>query len=134
MDPLPPPEPTTSATASGPSVRTWCMLAHLSALAGLIVPMGNIIAPLVVWLLKRDQSPEIDAHGKESVNFQISMFIYIAALSVITFILIFIIIGFLLIPVIAILCLVDVVFVIIASIKANEGAMYRYPLTLRLVK
>ena len=110
------------------------MLAHLSALVGLIVPMGNIIAPLIVWLLKRDQSPEIDEHGRESVNFQISMFIYISVLSVITFILIFIIIGFLLIPVIAILCLADVVFVIIASIKANEGQMYRYPLTIRLVK
>ena len=110
------------------------MLAHLSALAGLIFPMGNIIGRLLVWLLKRDQSPEIDEHGKESVNFQISMFIYIAALSVVAFILIFFIIGFLLIPVIAILCVVDVVFVVIASIKANKGQMYRYPLTIRLVK
>ena len=130
MDPLPTPQ----TTAAAPSVRTWCMLAHLSALVGLIVPMGNIIGPLVVWLLKRDQSPEIDEHGKESVNFQISMFIYIAALSVIAFILIFILIGFLLIPVIAILCILDIVFVIIASIKANDGQPYRYPMTLRLVK
>ena len=110
------------------------MLAHLSALVGLLVPIGNIIGPLVVWLLKRDQSGEIDEHGKESVNFQISMFIYIAVLSVVAFILMFVLIGFLLIPVIALLCLADVVFVIIASIKANDGQMYRYPLTIRLVK
>ncbi len=110
------------------------MLVHLSAFAGLYVPMGNIIAPLIIWLLKRDQSPEIDQHGKESVNFQISMFIYIAGLAVITFFLIFIVIGFLLIPVIALLFLADIVLVIIASIKANDGQPYRYPLTIRLVK
>ena len=131
MDSLPSPQTTTS---SDPSVRTWCMLAHLSAFAGLIVPMGNVIGPLIVWLLKRDQSAEIDEHGKESVNFQISMTIYIAGLSVIAFILMFILIGFLLIPVIVIMFIVDAVFVIIASIKANDGQMYRYPLTIRLVK
>ena len=131
MDPLPSAQTTTSAPAN---VRTWCMLAHLSALAGLIFPMGNIIGPLVVWLLKRDQATEIDDQGKESVNFQISMFIYIAGLSVVAFILMFIVIGFLLIPVIAILCIIDLVFVISASIKANEGQLYRYPLTIRLVK
>jgi hypothetical protein len=110
------------------------MLAHLSAFAGLIVPMGNVIGPLIVWLLKRDQSAEIDEHGKESVNFQISMTIYIAGLSVIAFILMFVLIGFLLIPVIVIMFIVDAVFVIIASIKANDGQMYRYPMTIRLVK
>ena len=80
MDPLPAAAQTTDANRN---LRMWCMLAHLSALAGLIFPMGNIIGPLVVWLLKRDQSPEIDEHGKESVNFQVSMFIYIAGLSVV---------------------------------------------------
>ena len=116
------------------NVRTWCMLAHLSALGGLLMPGGNVLGPLIVWLLKKEESSAIDEHGKESLNFQISMFIYIAGLSVLCFILMFIIIGFLLIPVIAILCVLDIALVIIASIKANEGQFYRYPLTLRLVK
>ena len=110
------------------------MLMHLSALAVLIVPLGNMLGPLVVWLLKRDQSPEIDEHGKESLNFQISMSIYIVALSAVAFILMLIVIGFLLIPVIVLLLIADVVFVIIASIRANEGQMYRYPMTIRFVK
>src|SRR3954447_15629716 len=116
------------------NVRTWCMLCHLSALAGLIIPGGNIFGPLLVWLLKKDEGAEVDAHGKESVNFQISAFIYVSALSVLCFILMFVLIGFLLIPVIALVCLADVVLVIIASLKANEGQLYRYPLTLRLIK
>ena len=122
------------ATLDPKTVRTWCMLCHLSALAGLMVPAGNIFGPLVVWLIKKDESSEIDEHGKESLNFQISVFIYVAALSLLCFILMFVIIGFLLIPVIALVCIADVVLVIIASLKANEGQLYRYPLTLRLVK
>ena len=130
MDPLPTPQVTTATS----STRTWCMLTHLSALAAFIVPLGNILGPLVVWLVKREQSPEIDEHGKESLNFQISMSIYIVALSAVAFILMLIVIGFLLIPVIVLLLIADVVFVIIASIRANEGQMYRYPMTIRFVK
>jgi uncharacterized Tic20 family protein len=116
------------------NVRTWCMLCHLSALAGLIIPGGNIFGPLIVWLLKKDEGAEVDEHGKESVNFQISAFIYVSVLSVLCFILMFVLIGFLLIPVIALVCLADIVLVIVASLKANEGQLYRYPLTLRLIK
>jgi len=131
MDPLPPndPKPLT------PSVRTWTILCHASAFLGFFVPVaGHIAGPLIVWLVKRDESPEIDEHGKESVNFQISMFIYASILGVITFILLFVLIGFLLIPLFAILFLADVVLVIIASLKASEGQLYRYPLTIRLIK
>jgi uncharacterized Tic20 family protein len=116
------------------NVRMWCMFCHLSALLGLLFPGGNIIGPLVLWLVKRDESLEIAEHGKESLNFQISMSIYIAGLSVVCFILLFILLGFLLIPIIAILCIVDVVLVVLAAIKANDGQLYRYPLTIRLIK
>ena len=111
------------------------MLCHLSALLGFFIPAaGHVLGPLLVWLLKRDESPEIDAHGKESLNFQISMFIYTAALGVVCFILMFVLIGFLLIPLFAVLYVLDIVFVIIASIKANDGQLYRYPMTIRLIK
>ena len=111
------------------------MLCHLSALAGFILPAaGHILGPLIVWLVKRDEIPEVDEHGKESLNFQISMFIYTAALSVVCFILMFILIGFLLIPILALLYVLDIVFVIIASLRANDGQLYRYPMTIRLLK
>src|ERR1700731_111909 len=76
MDQQPPPVPS-AAPASSSDVRTWVVLCHASALLGLVFHfLGHILGPLIVWLLKRGDSPEIDAHGKESLNFQISMFIY----------------------------------------------------------
>ena len=103
------------------------MLCHLSALAGYTaIPMGNILGPLVVWQIKKDQSPFVDDQGREALNFQISMTIYIAvaALSIC------IGIGIVALPVVGILGLV---FTIIAGIKANQGESYRYPLTIRMV-
>jgi uncharacterized Tic20 family protein len=107
--------------------RLWGMLVHLTALSGLIgVPFGNIIGPLVIWLIKRNESPFVDEHGKESLNFQISMTIY----GIISGILCVALIGFFLLPVILIS---DLVLVIIASIRANDGEPYRYPVTLRFI-
>ena len=117
-----PPTPISSA-----DVRTWNVLCHASALLGFFFPWaGHIIAPLIVWLIKRGDSPEIDAHGKESINFQLSMLIY----SMISGILCLILIGFALL---AILHIVNVVLVIIASIRASEGKFYRYPITIRFL-
>jgi len=82
---------------------------------------------LIVWLLKRGEYPEIDEHGKESLNFQISMFIYSVAAGILCLVLI----GFALL---AILHVLNAVLVIIASIRASEGRLYRYPLTIRLLK
>jgi len=62
---------------SASDVRIWNVLCHATALAGFFVPWaGHILGPLIIWLAKRGDSPEIDAHGKESLNFQISMLIY----------------------------------------------------------
>lgn len=107
--------------------RTWGMLCHLSALIGYVIPLGSVIAPLVVWLMKREQMPFVDANGKESLNFQITM----AIAFIISAILMVVLIGFILMPIVAI---VNLIFVIIASIKANQGEAYRYPFTLRLIK
>ena len=107
--------------------RTLGMLCHLLAFAGLIVPLGSIIGPLVLWLLKKDTSPFVDDQGKESLNFQITVHIALIA----CFILMFVVIGIFLIPVVGIL---DLIFVIIASMKANQGIAYRYPFALRLIK
>jgi uncharacterized Tic20 family protein len=81
----------------------------------------------VVWLLKRGDSPEIDAHGKESLNFQISMLIYDAIAAILCIFLI----G---IPILIALWVLNTVLVIIASVKAGEGRFYHYPFTIRLIK
>jgi hypothetical protein len=116
----------TSTTSS--NVRTWTVLCHASALAGFFVPWaGHILGPLIVWLAKRGDSAEIDEYGKESLNFQISMLIY----NLIAGVLCLVLIGFVLLGILHIL---NLVLVIVASIQASEGKLYRYPITIRLIK
>lgn len=107
--------------------NTLGILCHLLALAGLAVPFGNILGPLILWLLKRADSPYLEAAGKEAVNFNISWMIYMA----IAAFTILMLIGFLLLPLV---CIAWLILVIVASIKASEGRIYRYPLTIRLIK
>jgi uncharacterized Tic20 family protein len=120
-------ETTPTPTSTSSSVRTWCMLAHATALVGFLLPVaGHIVGPLIIWLAKRQDSPEIDAHGKESLNFQISMLIW----NIIAGILVLVVIG---IPILILLHILNIIFVIIASIQASEGKLYRYPLAIRLI-
>jgi uncharacterized Tic20 family protein len=121
----PPPPPTVSSTSS--DIRTWCVLCHASALTGLFFhALGFVLGPLIVWLIKRGESAEIDANGKESLNFQISMLIYHA----VAIILCFVLIG---IPILIALWIADIVFTIIASVKTSQGEFYRYPMTIRFI-
>lgn len=104
------------------------MLCHLLALSGLMgVPLGNILGPLVMWLIKREECAFVDACGKEALNFQISMTIYtiVAGFSLL------VAIGFILLPAILI---ANLVLTVIASIQASEGKNYEYPLTIRFIK
>lgn len=118
----PPPAPISSA-----DVRTWNVLCHASALLGLFLHfLGHLLGPLIVWLVKRGDSPEIDAHGKESLNFQLSMLIYDAIAAILCLVLI----G---IPILIALWIMNTVCVIIASIRASEGKFYRYPFTIRFL-
>jgi len=107
--------------------RNWGMGCHLAALSGFIIPFGHIIGPLVIWLMKKDESEFVDDQGKESLNFQISVTIYL----VIAAILILIVIGIFLMAAIGVFVLV---MVVIASVKASSGEKFRYPLTLRLIQ
>ena len=101
--------------------RTLAILAHILTI------VSSFIAPLVIYLLKKDESPFVSEHAKESLNFQITMFI----LFMISFVLMLVLIGFLLIW---LLSIANLVLVIIATIKANENKMYRYPINFRLIK
>jgi len=86
--------------------------------------IGGVLGTLIIWQVKKDDDPYIDEHGKRAFNFQLSMLIYAVGLTI-TFI------GVVLVPVVAIL---DIVFVIIAAIRANDGKDYNYPLSIRFVK
>ena len=119
---LPAPMPLSDSDA-----RMWAMLAHLSALTGIFTLVGSVVGPLIVWQIQKDKSAYVDYHGKEALNFQITMAIAFA----VSFILMFVLIGFVLIW---ILGAVWLVFTIIAAIKANNGEYYRYPLTVRFIK
>jgi uncharacterized Tic20 family protein len=107
--------------------RTWAMLCHLSAFAGYLVPFGNIFGPLVIWLLKKDEYEFVDFHGKESLNFQITITIaaVVAGFSIL------LLIGLVLFPAVL---LFDVVMKVIAAVKANNGEYFRYPLSIRFIQ
>lgn len=123
-------EPPTAEPTGEPSkdARMWGMFCHLSALAMFTsIPFANVIAPLILWLIKKDDFKFVDDQGKEALNFQISIAIY--ALACIP--LFFIVIGAFLFMALAIF---NLVMIIIASIEANKGNSYQYPLCIRLIK
>lgn len=116
--------PFSGKPAGASDERMWAMLCHLSAFSGTVIPFGNILGPLVIWLIKKDESAFVDDQGKEALNFQISILLYGIglALTIIGIPLVLGVMGF------------GIVMTIIAAIKANGGESYRYPLTMRLVK
>lgn len=107
--------------------KNWAMLCHLGALAGFVIPFGNVFVPLALWLLKKDSSRFIEAHGKEVVNFQITLTGIMALCTVMYFVLI----GFMFHIVFV---LFGVVVTALGAIRAQNGESYRYPMALRLVK
>lgn len=134
-DPYFPPQATPPPPGLSSEERTWGLIAHLSALSGLVTGgLGVIIGPLVVWLIKKDTLPFASGEAKEALNFNITWFIVAAALSLLAFLLMFIFIGFLLFPVIGIMGIAWLVLSIIAAVRANEGRPYKYPLTIRFIK
>ncbi len=116
----------TAVTAPDQEARNFSIFAHLGGFAGYFIPFGNILAPLVIWVLKRDASPFVDHHGREALNFQISITIY----AIVSGLLILVLVGILLLPLVL---LFDVVMMIVGAVKASNGEHFRYPLTLRLV-
>jgi len=108
--------------------RTWAMLCHLTALCAFVgIPLGHIIGPLVVWLLKKNEMPLVDAQGKKSLNFQITMSIAAA----VAFLTVFVLVGVVLLPAVIIF---DLICVIIASVKTSNAQEWDYPLSIVFIK
>jgi uncharacterized Tic20 family protein len=103
------------------------MWVHLSQLANCLIPPVGIILPIVLWQMNKDQMPALDAHGKTVVNWFISSFIY----GIVSFVLAFVLIGFLGFIALAVM---SIVFPIIGGIKANNGELWEYPLTIKFLK
>ncbi len=100
--------------------KTMAMLSHILTLA----PGVGFLAPLIIYLIKKDESVFITAHAKESLNFQITLYIVIFGLFIT-------VIGIFIVWIVAILALV---LVIIATIRANDGKLYKYPVAIRFIK
>lgn len=134
--PPPPPPPDIPYSSPGlagadreplPDARTWGMLCHLSSMAGYVIPFGHIAGPLVVWLIKKDQYPFVDDQGRESLNFQLTMTIVAFVCGIL------VCAGGIGIPLLIVTGIVDLIFTIIATVKAYEGQPYRYPFNIRMV-
>ena len=110
-----------------PEDKQWAMLAHLSAVVSIALGGMAFLGPLIVWLVKKDQSKFVDDQGKEALNFQLTMLIatVVCALSVFAFV------GVVLLPAVVV---VNIVFSILAGVEANKGKTYRYPVALRFLK
>ncbi len=122
------PQPPLQQTPVEKDARTWGMFCHLAALAAFVgIPFGNILGPLVIWLIKKNDYPFVDQQGKSALNFQISMAIY----AIIPFLLVFVVIG---IPLLIALGVADLIMVILAAVKANNGESYKYPLSIKFIK
>jgi uncharacterized protein len=108
--------------------RIWGMLCHLTALLGIIgIPFGNIVGPLIIWLLKKNVHPFVDEQGKESLNFQLTMTIY----ALVAALLIYLKIGMFLLLIVA---GINFILVVIASLQAFKGETYRYPFKISFIK
>lgn len=131
------------------NVRTWSMLCHLSALLGLFWWPGIVLGPLIVWQIKKNELPEIDPHGKEALNFQLTFVIIYFIASVIFFSMAgiamgmaflwgnpfaFLSGGFGLLTILGIIKIAAIVLAVIAGIKANNGEPYKYPFSIKFVK
>jgi uncharacterized Tic20 family protein len=119
--------PVTPPSPPNRDQNMWAMFCHLAGLLGLFLFPLSIIAPLVLWLMKKDEYPLVADQGKEVVNFQISIAIY----GIISAILIIVLIGILMLIALGIFALI---MGIVGMMKANEGIAYRYPMTIRLIK
>jgi len=141
-EPEPQPEPSAPAPetepqpapagqpASADEVRKWTTWCHLSALAGYVIPgFGCIIGPFLVWMMKKDEIQDVERTGRNVLNFQITMFIFLAVSGIVA--LISATVGFILI---AIFGTLNLAMILVASVKANNGEHFSYPFSFKILR
>jgi uncharacterized protein len=109
------------------AVRQLAMLGHLAGLLGFVIPFANVLAPLVLWLVNRTRHPYLDEQGREALNFQLTILVYL----LLAFGLVLALVGLVMIPLIVIF---QLVMVIVAAVRVNDGEAWRYPVTLRFLR
>ena len=142
-----------------PQIRQTAVLCHLAAFLGVVLPLGSLGGPLVVWLLKRQDDPFIDAHGREAVNFQLSMLIYFGLTVIAGIVTVFGSVGGMMAGtgmdssvltagavatmvgsfgllglVLGAIALLGLICPIVAAFRADKGEPFRYPVTMRFVR
>ena len=110
----------------GMEENSYCMLLHLASLGNWFFPFGGLILQIVMWTTNKGESAVIDQHGKIVLNWYISMFIYVF----VSVLLCFVIIG---IPMLIALFICDLVFTIMGAVKANNGVVWKYPMSIRFL-
>ncbi|MFW5753402.1 MAG: DUF4870 domain-containing protein [Marinilabiliaceae bacterium] len=110
-----------------PDEKNWGMYCHLAGFAGLLIPFGNVLGPLLIWIIKKEEYPFVEVEGKEALNFQIT----VSIAAIIAGLLSVVLIG---IPLLIAIGILAIIFMIKAIMETNEGRPYRYPLNLRLVQ
>jgi uncharacterized Tic20 family protein len=137
------------------TIRTWSMLCHIGALAGIIFPILTVLGPVILWQIKKNEIPQIDPHGKEAVNFQLTVFVANLAIGILLAIIwggfgfgmfyrspLFLLGGFglgfgiggIFIFLNMLISLAGYIFAVVAGIKANNGEAYKYPFSIKFIK
>jgi len=112
--------------------RQWAIGIHLSALLGFAGPhLLNVVGPLILWLIKKQESPYLDAVGKRVLNFQISYSVYGFAAATLIGLLWWLIIGLFLVPLYVIIAVAWLLFTIIGAIKESNGETYEFPFVIK---
>ena len=123
--------PLNNQFATTPDDRTMGMLVHLLAL------LTGFLGTLILWLIKKDQSRFVDHHGKEAINFQLTILIYVFGLMALGIVAGLVTLGlglFLIFPLMFVISIGAFILEIMACLAANRGEWHRYPMTIRFIK
>jgi uncharacterized Tic20 family protein len=107
--------------------RQWALFLHVSQLLGLVIPVAGWLAPILIWQLKKEEMPGLDAHGRNAANWMISELIY----AIVAGVLCLFCIG---IPLLIAVALAGIVLPIIAGVKASDGEVWPYPCAIRFFR